>query len=52
MTITLGPGEVCGLGAQSGPLLIDAHGTPESPVLIRPAAGRSTVSGDGHLLPD
>lgn len=50
MTITLGPGEVCELGAESGPLLIDAHGTPESPVLIRPAAGRSTISGDGHLL--
>lgn len=50
-TIRLGPGEVYEVPeGHTGTLLVDAHGTPTSPAVIRPATGRATLSADGDVL--
>lgn len=50
-TIRLGPGDVYEVpGYLEEPLLVDAHGTPSSPAVIRPAAGRSTLRAAGNVL--
>ena len=46
----LGPGEVLEIGEQAGPMLIDAHGTPEEPAVIRPVADRAALRGEGTVL--
>ncbi len=50
-TVELGPGQVYEVpGTGQGALLVDAHGTPSSPAVIRPAAGRATLRATGDVL--
>lgn len=49
--VVLGPGDVLEItGPLSGQVLVRAHGTASSPAVIRPAAGRATLRGEGNVL--